>query len=234
MKKKHVILAGVILIIGLISFLSSPVFYISYIEFKGVNILSEDDVISGDFRKKIEGKNIWTINTREMEEKIINNRYIEEVTFKRNFPSELEIIVEERMPVGKILNNDKYLLFDGKGYILEENTKNPKFDVPLIQGAGYIFENEYLQFSSELERIVRALEVMGFTNRNAIDRIYFENTEINCILLNDIDVYFGQKNRLERKFEIFDSTIEKIKSEKMKVDYIDLQLVNRPVLKKNE
>ncbi|MFW6238622.1 MAG: cell division protein FtsQ/DivIB [Halanaerobiales bacterium] len=231
MNEKRGIIIGLLVTVGLISFLSSPLFRLSRIEVTGLKILEQEEVVTSSFRESYEGKNIFLLNREQMSKKILDNPYVSEVIINRKLPSAIRVQVEERKPVGKINNNGNYLVFDHQGVILEECSQNTRFDVPEFRGLGYSFSGEKLDFSPELSQLVTALRQVDFKRRLQLTVLETEDNDYYGKMEGDIDIFLGGEERLERKFAILNSTINKINSEQLAVDYIDLQSVSRPVLR---
>ena len=125
---------------------------------------------------------------------------------RKSYPDSLWIQVKERDPVGRIINNESYILFSSDGFIIENNSIVNRVKVPEIKGVGYSFQNEYLEFTPVMEKIVQALEVITLQNRGKIDLIDYQREENSLVAYSDkITIYIGQPVGLVEKFRVLES-----------------------------
>ncbi|MFW5995705.1 MAG: cell division protein FtsQ/DivIB [Halanaerobiaceae bacterium] len=234
MNEKHGIIIGIFVLGGIISLLFSPLFHLTEIKVKGLQILEKDEVVNSSLRENYEGDNIFLLNRKKIRDIILDNPYIKEVSVGREFPSGLQVEVEERVPLAKINNNGSFLVFDHSGVILEKGSQNTRFDVPELKGLGYSFSGDRLEFSSSLSHLVQALKQVDFDNRLQLEEFEWREDNFNGEMKENIEIFLGGEESLDRKFDILNSTIKKINSEKLSVDYIDLKSVSRPVIKIRE
>lgn len=217
-------------IIAIYSFLSSPIFYVHSLKFNGLQYMEESD-LEKEFVDYIK-TNLWVIDKKILRQKLLNNNYIKEVNIKKKFPDKLIFNIVERVPLAKINNNGYFIVFSEDGLILEQGSIKTRFKVPLIKGTGYSFQGDKIIFSDELSKIVQALTAMERQTREMLWEINLKNkNDIRVDLAQRIPVYIGSGDNISKKFMVLESIIKKISAEKLKVEYIDLSIVQRPVIK---
>ena len=117
-------------ILLLIFLMISPIFNITNIEVEGNTLLSKEKVIS---LSEIQiGENIFRINDRKVKEKLKSNAYIESIQIQRKFPSDINIIVDERSIRYMIEYADGYVYINSQGYMMD--ISNERKEVPILIG----------------------------------------------------------------------------------------------------
>ena len=120
-----------LIIIGIIiSIMLSPIFNIKSINVKNNNKISYEQIVS------LSGvqinNNTFKYSKSDLNNKIKENAYIEEVKVKRLLPDVLEIEVKERTARLMLLFGNAYVYINSQGYILEISDQN--INLPIIKG----------------------------------------------------------------------------------------------------
>lgn len=215
-------------LIALISFCFSPLFQISDIKYQGLKSVSEAKVAK--IMQPYIQTNIFIIDHRKVKKQLERLDYIENVAVDKDFPDTLLLKVSEREPIARIINNGKYLTFTAGGYIIESGPLKTDNQVPLLKGMGYSLDNRNISFSSHMEKIVQALSSVNKRTRSRLDVILMKNNFFSAISV-DISIELGSSVDLSKKFRILESLFYKIDQEGLKVEYIDLSVLKKPVLK---
>jgi len=228
-----------IIFIGLGVFFSliySPSLEIKDFNVKGNEVLKTDEIINNI--NKFKNENILLVNIDELRKSLLaREKYIKDVIINKIYPNKLEIIITERKPIAKIVNDKKTLVFDNEGYILEQGKNDIKADVPLLKGVGYSFSKNRIVFTPSFEKLVQELEDLKFSLIKELNLIQYKQLQNNkfkvelLIMNNNIKVKLGDLENLEKKFKILEATILDIKKNNLKVDYINLQYPDKPVYK---
>jgi cell division protein FtsQ len=106
-----------VVVLSMVLFLLSPLFYIQDVVVQGNNLVSKADIIErlGVYSTS----NILLLNTRDARRRIMGNIYIGNVTFTRNLPGRLYVNVLERRPSAYVELYGNFLLLDDYGRVLE-------------------------------------------------------------------------------------------------------------------
>jgi cell division protein FtsQ len=115
----------------------SPFFQVKEIRVDGCDRIHKNRVIEFS---DLKGKNILSLNLREVARRVKQERWIEQVVVKRVLPDRVEICLRERQAV-VLINLDTIYLVDGKGMIFRKVRSGEYFDLPVFTG----LSREYLQ-----------------------------------------------------------------------------------------
>ena len=210
-----------VVIIGIIAggttfALVSPIFNIKDIIVTDNNKVPNDTIISLS-TLQVE-QNIFKVYTKNLENKIKENPYIEKVTIHRKLPSTVEIKVTERVAQYAVDYMGKYAYINTQGYILELAENNQ--DMPIIQGAstneeefqlGNRLNNEDL---NKLEDVIAIMDVMKQYKLNEkVTSIDISNKNEYIIYLADEKkkVHIGDTSNLSNKILYVQAIIEQEK-----------------------
>ncbi|MFW5998232.1 MAG: cell division protein FtsQ/DivIB [Bacillota bacterium] len=225
-KKLTVFIIVFILIGSLISFLFSP-----YFKLRNLIIIGTKDIDKRQVKQDLKeyfDQNIWLINTNEMEDDLSQKGYMKFIEIKKKLPDEIVIEIQERTPLFKINNDGEYLLINKNGFIIDKGSVH-QFDVPEIQGVGYVFENNKIKFSQKFSQIVQAMAKLEVDKRKYVKKILKNDNKIELLLQKNVEVDMGTMKRLERKFAILDSLLDRYDNKD--IEYIDLSIPSKPVIK---
>ena len=226
---KYVALAlSIVTVIILTMF--SPLFNIKKIKVVGNEKISENEIISLSQIQKDE--NTFKMNKITVTKNIKQNPYIESVKIKRNLPSEVEIIVEERKTSFMLEYGGNFVYINNQGYILE--ISGEKLDVPIIQGQatedenlieGNRLINEDLKQLSVVLKIIEQAQINEI--ENLITKIDISNKANYKILMEEEKkiVYLGDCSNLSTRMLNVKAIIEKEKGIEGEV-FVDMDLNN--------
>jgi cell division protein FtsQ len=88
----------------------------------------------------LKGKNIISLNLRQVARRIKQERWIEQVVVRRELPDRIEICLKERQAVA-LVNLDAIWLVDEKGRVFMQVSDDEYFDLPMLTG----LSREYLK-----------------------------------------------------------------------------------------
>lgn len=174
-----------VLIIGSITFfMLSPIFNIKTIEVINNNNIAADQIISAS--KITLNENMFKISTKEAQNSILSNNYIESVKVKRKLFNTIQIDVKERIATLMLEYGNSYVYINNQGYILEISTT--KLEAPIIKG--YATPLEEVKPGNrlnkeDLERLEVVLNIMETACSNDIDK-----------LITQIDIQDGKNYKL--------------------------------------
>ena len=228
-----------IIFIGLGVFFSliySPSLEIKDYIVKGNEVLTKSEIVNTI--NKSRDKNILLVNIDKLKDSLLNGeRYIKKVMINKIYPNKLELIISERKPIAKIINDNTTLVFDSEGYILEEGKSNIKAQVPLLKGVGYSFSKNKIVFTPSVEKLVQELEELQFSLIKELNLIQYKqpqnkNSKVELLIMdNNVKVKLGELKDLPKKFKILEAAVLDIKKDNLKIDYINLQYPEKPVYK---
>jgi len=232
-----IILTIILIGIGIcFSLIYSPVLDISTFSITGNEFLIKNEI--AESIKKYKNRNIILVNTENVKNNLKNNHsQLKNIKITKVYPNKLKINITERTPLAKIKNDNRIIVFDKEGYILEKRKENFNIDVPLIRGFGYSFSNNKLVFTPPLKKIVQQLEDLESALIKDLNLIQYNKLSKNkykleCLIFdNKTKVKLGELDNLSKKFSILEAAVLEIKKEKLNIDYINLEYPNKPVYK---
>lgn len=219
----------IISLIAGFSFSLSPFFQIHDIQFASFKILT-----NGELDKAVQAfyhENIFLLERKKVDRRLREIPYVKETRVNKRYPDQLIITIDEYIPLAKINNHGSYLTFNQEGYILEKGPVKTRVPVPEIAGVGYTLDGKMLSFSPELEKIVQALTMMDRTSREMLSRIVYSEDGIINAYSYQIPIKLGSSEKLIKKMEILHSILKKIKEKDIRYEYIDLSILQKPVIK---
>ena len=153
--------------VAIIATMFSPLFNIKEVTVKGNEKISENEIISLSEIEK--GENTFKINKIKAIKNIKQNPYIESVQIKRNLPSEVEIIIQERKASFILEYGDNFVYINNQGYILEISSE--KLDLPIIQGQAtedscFIVGNRLI--NEDLQKLYTVIKIIEQAENNEI------------------------------------------------------------------
>lgn len=175
------------IIVGILLFLFiSPVFNIKNINVQGNNKINTEEIES--LSKINMNENIFRFSSRQIEENVKENAYIDTVEVKRKIPNTVKIIVIEREAKYQLEYGNAFVYIDGNGNILEISNENA--NLPIIRG--YSTAQENIQVGNKLvdEDCNKLLTIEKFLRVAKTNEIY------------DIMTYIDISNAKDYKFEL--------------------------------
>ncbi len=169
-----------LLIGGSIYFLLSPYFNIKHITASGNEKITSDEIISLSGIKLDE--NMFKISSKEVEQAVKINAYIDSVNLKRKLPDSIEIQVVERKPAYMLTIGNAYAYINSQGYILEISKESLKLQII----TGIATPEEDIEAGNrlcteDLEKLNSVIQIMDSANSNElgdlITKINIENKQ---------------------------------------------------------
>lgn len=204
-----------------------PFMQISDIYISGNKNISDEQIIS-QISNPI-GQNILTYNIADSEERISAIDTIDGVEIKKVFPNLLSIEVDETYPLFYQEEKDKTYYIDNKAKIIEKNLENNE---GLIKIRGAKLRNitgENFTSSEASLNFIKAIQEFSYIDK--VQEIDLENKAEIGIMLNDIDVKFGDLNNISDKLKLLDKILNDIDQKGVLAVQIDLDNGKNPKVK---
>ena len=201
---KVVIIFSLILIVVIVLYtsLNSGIFNSDNIEIEGNKYVESEYII-----KALEvnnNKNIFRYNIKDMEEILLNNKYIDKVEIKRLLPNILKVSIIEKEIVANLYNEEIYCYIDKEGNFIDEIDENNKDNEVITVHIDYNktdsqeikFKNEenkkrllYLLEYIKEEGIYKKIDNIDMTKPNSINMSTKE--DINILLNSDEELKYN-------------------------------------------
>ena len=211
----------------LYSLYSHTFMQISDIYISGNKNISDEQIIS-QMSNPI-GENILTYNIADSEERINSIDTVDGVEIKKVFPNLLSIEVDESYPLFYQEEKDKTYYIDNKAKITDHSPEN---NDGLIKIKGAKLRNitgENFTSSEASLNFVKAIQEFSYIDK--VKEIDLENKAEIGIMLNDIDVKFGDLNNISDKLKLLDKILNDIDQKGVLAVQIDLDNGKNPIVK---
>ena len=229
-KIAEIIFVILLIILGIVLFLLSPIFNITKIETTGNEKISSSEIISLSGIEK--GINIFKVNNRQAIENIKQNTYIESVIINKKMAGTIQIEVKER-DVDYLLDyNGSYAYIDKKGFIIDINQEKVEGKIKIIGynseniEKGNILKEEDIKKLAVISNILSVAE--NYEIKQLITSINIENDEDYILYLESENktVHLGDTSNLDIKILYLQSILEKEK-DKTGILHLDVDFRNK-------
>ncbi len=179
-RKKHYILRLLLLIaigVGVYYFLSSDFFDVEKLTVEKNQYFTAEQVIGLAGAKT--GGNIFAQPVKEMEEKILKDPYVKNVSISKKLPKELVITVTEREEYAAVPYGKSFLIIDKEGMILRETDASPT--LPLL--VGMTLSNIKIGTPLRVEENSLLTGTLKMLEKMDENEIYFKKIEISSVVI---------------------------------------------------
>ena len=201
-KHKRVLLGLALVLFAGILFIRLPFFRLADITLSGNFQIEEEDILS---RARLDGPvNFFLFNHNRARRYIMENPYVDQVSFRRIFPGTLEINIRERFLSGYIeYLEGMFLYIDENGRVLEVRSYM-KEALPIITGLrfshihlGELLEVDNPEAFSTVVTFARLLNRHELTD--IISQIDVSDPNNTRIRLYNIEIYLGDTQHAHEK-----------------------------------
>ncbi|MCD2345197.1 cell division protein FtsQ/DivIB [Clostridium guangxiense] len=178
-RRKKLILFSIILICVLVTLCLK----LSYFNIKNVVVNNNYIISSNEIIKQsgiIKGVNIFTVSLKSYKGNIKQNPYIMDVNIHKEFPDTISITVKERKAVFYAQNQNKYIIIDKNGIILEKRDN--------LDGMKLIRLDGFNTSSSEIGKIIKCDDERKLKSISMLTDAVLQSSGLN---LTTVDVSDG-------------------------------------------
>ena len=224
---KAVIIFSLILIVVIVLYtsLNSGIFNSDNIEIEGNKYVESEYII-----KALEvnnNKNIFRYNIKDMEEILLNNKYIDKVEIKRLLPNTLKVSIIEKEIVANLYNEEIYCYIDKEGNFIDEIDENNKDNEVITVHIDYNkTDSQEIKFKNE-ENKKRLLYLLEYIKEEGIykkiDNIDMTKpNSINMGTKEDINILLNSDEELKYNISRLAMILADLQNKKQKGGEIDL------------
>ena len=224
---KVVIIFSLILIVVIVLYtsLNSGIFNSDNIEIEGNKYVESEYII-----KALEvnnNKNIFRYNIKDMEEILLNNKYIDKVEIKRLLPNTLKVSIIEKEIVANLYNEEIYCYIDKEGNFIDEIDENNKDNEVITVHIDYNkTDSQEIKFKNE-ENKKRLLYLLEYIKEEGIykkiDNIDMTKpNSINMSNKEDINILLNSDEELKYNISRLAMILADLQNKKQKGGEIDL------------
>lgn len=112
--------------------LSAPYFAIRETSVRGLNELTEKDILSlADIKP---AQNLLAVNKKAIERRVGDNPWVKNIYVGRELPDRLVLELKERQPLALFKNKNDFYLVDTEGSLFKKINQHDEVDLPVITG----------------------------------------------------------------------------------------------------
>ena len=216
--------------------MQSPFFRIETILVEGNKNLSDGEVLS--LVSQLRGENVVIADLEVHRERLLSSGWVKQATLRRLLPSTIEVLVDERQPIGLGRFADRLYLIDEVGTVIDEyGPRFSAFDLPIIDGLStqgnqvLTIDTTRAKLAARLIADLRTLpELAAYVSqinvRDAYDAI---------VLLSDEPtfIHLGNERFVERLQEYLELA-PALRAQVPYIDYVDLRFERRIYVRPSE
>ena len=207
----------------------SPQLEIKTIKLRGVNTFDENLIIS--FTEKYIGKNIIYLKKDKIERKLMDVKYINQADFKRVLPNTALFTINESVPFFRYIKGDQYFYIDKKGNIYSQDELQKKIILPVLTGFEISEDNNKINFDEDMQNFIYNLDQYIKEEVESPQFIQFKNGNITLKYKEKYDIILGDLEDISEKFRVLKNISEQIEQKDYQVNYVDISIYSKPVLK---
>jgi cell division protein FtsQ len=215
--------------------LSLPIWKIEVITVDGANLLSADEI--RDLSGIPLSENLFMTSFARARSNLKKISAIAEFHLYRIPPGTVLIRIRERKPIAVIVFQNRSVVIDDEGYILNRNP-NLSFNVPNLTELPVVsgvqseeaISTEKIDpaYSKVVRDIISELSSLFGSRRIHLDIGAFKNISL---LLDDIlRVKIGRGENIQRKMEVFKALLPVINNRWSQIEYVDVRFPDNPVI----
>ncbi|EJU22115.1 POTRA domain protein, FtsQ-type [Peptoanaerobacter stomatis] len=236
MKKKVTMSFFGILIIFLISvlfYLFSGRYSVNKITILGQTNLTKDKIL--ELAKIDMNKNIYIMNTKNIEKNLTANNYIQSATVRRKFPQEITISIVERIPVASIPITSGYVIIDENATAISIVQDEKSVKKPIISGISIsnikLKDTIPVKDKDALENILKIIHLISsldlLDNISYIDLKNYD--DISMTTNTGILVRFGNTDDMQYKVKVLNKILINLSTKGKTSGTIDMRFDTDPV-----
>ncbi|MGM0444928.1 MAG: cell division protein FtsQ/DivIB [Bacillota bacterium] len=232
-KVNLIVIVLILFLIGTAFYLFySPYFTIKTVKLRGID--SFDENLISSYMEEYIGQNIVYLKKDKIEKKITNLKYVDNVTFARELPNTAHFVVDESELVFRFIRDENYFYLDENGNIFSDEELKQKIILPVIRGYDIPDNDNKIQYSREMNQFIN--EFIKYIDRNVDipSQIIFSNQNVTLNFSEKYDIIFGELENISEKFRVLENVSNQIQQNNYDVNYVDISIYNKPVLKLNQ
>ncbi|GAV25746.1 cell division protein FtsQ [Carboxydothermus islandicus] len=210
----------------------------SFFDLKKIDIRCAEQN-KGEYAKAVislKGVNLFAINDKEIEDKLLAYPKVKTVSIKRKYPDTLVIFVNERRPFIALPQNNQKVAVLADDFTVIDLIDPGSLDLPVVVG----FEGNTLKpgekvSAEKLEPIKRYLQAMNLEQKELLSTFKYDSEEgVVGYTKNGVKLIFGDDRDVQQKLIIALGLFQELGNKGKKIEYINVSFKGAPVVKYEE
>lgn len=222
--KWSIVVILLIIIITLSFLFIHPYFNLDNIEMNGNETYTLEN-----FKKDsgIYGKNYFFANTDKAEENIINSKDIIDIKIEKDFPNKVKVKIVENSNIFYILNDSGQKIYVNRMGNISERPSKENEKLPLIVGVNPdLIKNTSIFNDKTIKLIYDSIDI----NNISYDKLNLVDKNNMYIEVGKVKAFFGDKTKIEKKFEIISKIIKQNDTKGINIKEIHVENIEKPVV----
>lgn len=208
-----------VLALAAVGGISYFLFFSEIFQIKKIAVSGEVGIYEENIKALVYPKNIFLINTGEIEKNILSNfSKIGKVEIYRSLPDALDILITERTPIALWCEQDHCFFADKEGVIFGENP--PETDLIKIMGPKEMLNKEKISQILDIQRKLKENPQV-----TATQALIASEERLNIGTSEGWEIYFNSKGNLDWQVQELALVLEKqiTPAKRKNLEYIDLR-----------
>jgi cell division protein FtsQ len=204
-RKKKTIWVGLGALILCIIALLLPVWTITHLNVEGNVYYSKEDILK--VAKVSEGMHLLELLPSKIKTRLKQLPYLKDVDHNYVFPGTFVISIKEAVPLGYVPFSGTYLVFDGDGQVLmQQSSTKGEFVLPVVEGLRFnrFTVGEKIVFENEDHFIIALEMIQSLSKYDYLEKVQVvdvANIEEIHLYVDRLDVIIGSMKDFEKKME---------------------------------
>lgn len=231
---RRIIFIFLIFIIFILVLINSPLFSIKKLNITGNKILSTEYIT--EELSEIFHKNMFFHSIDQSLHNLKENKYINGITYTKNYPNTVNIVIEEKNIDYYIFYNNEYYLFDRNSELIDILDYKQEFEIIEIKGVDFsggfnIGDRLFGDDSREVQWIRNISELLDLNNSD-VNFDYIDLSDVHNVIMgyNNLQIKIGNNSDLRRKLNIAINVINSDERYRDASGYIDVRSTSYPVI----
>lgn len=215
-----VILTGLVVVLGVLACALSPIFVLRTINVNGCWYVQPEEVIRIAGIKT--GENLFQLQTDEIRRTLEKDLRIDQAIVQRSFPSQLNIDINERVPLALIKCNYGYLEAGKDGMILNAHRTLQQMPVPMISGVSLadLFVGDVIA-DENIKKVLTFLSMLQDDSIQLLSEINIANPQDVLLYAGSVQIRLGTLEQLSNKVDVTASVLRELQQTKHPIEYVD-------------
>ena len=200
--------------------LTGPIFVLRNINVSGCRYVQPEDVIR--IAGVRTGENLFQLQTDEIRRNLEKDLRIDQALVQRSFPSQLNIEINERVPLAFVKCEYGYLEAGKDGIVLDAHRTLRQMPVPMISGASVadLFVGDVIE-DENIRKVLSFLSMLEDSSIQSLSEINIANPQDVLLYAGSVQIRLGSLEQLPDKVDVTISVLKELQQTKHPIEYVD-------------
>ena len=168
------------------------------------------------------GENLFQLQTDEIRRNLEKDLRIDQAVVQRSFPSQLNIEINERVPLAFVKCEYGYLEAGKDGIVLDAHRTLRQMPVPMISGASVadLFVGDVIE-DENIRKVLSFLSMLEDSSIQSLSEINIANPQDVLLYAGSVQIRLGSLEQLPNKVDVTISVLKELQQTKHPIEYVD-------------